>query len=123
MNKRFEYGELWLARLNYIYRLSFRGLKYFTTHCEYTIYLREYTAAGITLFAFVTVALTVMQVVVGMNGVSKALIETSYWFSIVILFVVAIFSVVVLLIFAVLFLVNATLAECPISQSVSNQLT
>ncbi len=110
MNKRFEYGELRLARLNYIYRLSFRGLKYFTTHREYTTYLREYTAAGITLFAFITVALTAIQVVVGMNGVSKALIETSYRFSIVILFVVAIFSVVVLLIFAILFLVNATLA-------------
>jgi hypothetical protein len=60
VNKRFEYGELRLARLNYIYRLSFRGLKYFTTHREYTTYFREYTAAGITLFAFVTVALTAM---------------------------------------------------------------
>jgi hypothetical protein len=110
MNKRFEYGELRLARLNYIYRLSFRGLKYFTTHREYTTYFREYTAAGITLFAFVTVALTAMQVVVGMNGVSQALIETSYRFSIVILFVIATFSAVVLLIFAILFLVNAILA-------------
>jgi hypothetical protein len=108
MNKRFEYGRL--ARLNYIYRLSFRGLKYFTIHREYTTYFREYTAAGITLFAFVTVALTAMQVVVGMNGVSQALIETSYRFSVVILFVVAIFSAVVLLIFAILFLVNAVLA-------------
>jgi hypothetical protein len=50
------------------------------------------TAAGITLFAFVAVALTAMQVVVGMNGVSQALIETSYGFSIVVIFVVAIFS-------------------------------
>jgi hypothetical protein len=110
INERFEYGELRLARLNYIYRLSFRGLKYFTTHCEYTTYFREYTAASIILFAFVTVALTAMQVVVGMNGVSQALIETSYRFSIVILFVVAIFSSGVLLIFAILFLVNANLA-------------
>jgi hypothetical protein len=110
LNKRFEYGELRLARLNYIYRLSFRGLKYFTTHREYRTYLREYTVAGITLFAFVTVALTAMQVVVGMNGVSQALIETSYRFSIVVLFVVAIFSAVVLLIFATLFLVNVILA-------------
>lgn len=110
MNKRFEYGELRLTRLNYIYRLSFRGLKYFTTHREYTTYLQEYTAAGITLFAFVTVALTAMQVVVGLNEVSQALIETSYWFSIVVLFVVAIFSVAVSLIFIILFLVNATLA-------------
>ncbi|TVY71306.1 hypothetical protein LSUE1_G004475 [Lachnellula suecica] len=77
MNKRFEYGELRLTRLDYIYRLSFRGLKYFTPHREYTTYFREYIAAGITLFAFVTVALTAMQVVVGMNGVSRALIDTS----------------------------------------------
>ncbi|PQE14725.1 glycosyltransferase family 28 domain-containing protein [Rutstroemia sp. NJR-2017a BBW] len=110
MNKRFEYGELRLARLNYIYRLSFRGLKYFTTHCEYTTYLQEYTAAGITLFAFVTVALTAMQVIVGMNRVSQALIETSYRFSIVVLFVVAIFSVAVSFIFIILFLGNAILA-------------
>ncbi|KAM3067113.1 hypothetical protein ACMFMG_011669 [Clarireedia jacksonii] len=110
MNKRFQYGELRLARLNYIYRLSFRGLKYFTPHQEYTTYLQEYTAAGITLFAFVTVALTAMQVVVGMNGISQALIETSYRFSIVVLFVVAIFSIAVSLIFGILFLVNATLA-------------
>jgi hypothetical protein len=110
MNKRFEYGELRLARLNYIYRLSFRDLKYFTTHREYTTYLQEYTAAGIILFAFITVALTAMQVVVGMNGVSQALIETSYRFSIVVLFVVAIFSVVILFVFIFLFLVNAILA-------------
>ena len=106
MNKRFEYGELRLARLNYIYRLSFRGAKYFTMHREYTTYFRDYTAAGITLFAFVTVALTAMQVVVGMNGVSQALIETSYRFSIVVLFVVAIFSIVVLSIFIILAISN-----------------
>ena len=109
INKRFEYGELQLTRLNYIYRLSFRGLTYFTTYREYTTYFRKYTAAGITLFAFVTVALTAMQVVVGMDGVSQALIETSYRFSIVVLFIVAIFSAVVSLIFAILFLVNAIL--------------
>ncbi|PQE03306.1 UDP-N-acetylglucosamine transferase subunit ALG13 protein [Rutstroemia sp. NJR-2017a BBW] len=110
MNKRFEYSELRLARLNHIYRFSFRGLKYFTTHREYTTYLQEYTAAGITLFAFVTVALTAMQVVVGVSGVSQALLETSYRFSVAVLFVVAIFSVVVSLIFAGMFLLNATLA-------------
>jgi hypothetical protein len=49
-------------------------------------------------------------VVVGMNGVSQALIETSYRFSIIILFVVAIFGAAVSLIFAILFLVNAILA-------------
>jgi len=107
MNKRFEYGELRLARLNYIYRFSFHGVKYFTTHREYTTYFRGYTAAGITLFAFVTVALTAMQVVVGMSGVSQALIETSYRFSIVVLFVVAIFSAVVSLIFIILAIKNA----------------
>jgi hypothetical protein len=110
INKRFKYGELRLARLNYIYRFSFRGLKYFTTHREYTTYLQEYTAAGVTLFAFVTVALTAMQVVVGMDGVSQALIETSYRFSVAVLFVVAIFSVVVSLIFVAMFLFNAILA-------------
>jgi len=109
MNKRFEHGELRLARLNYIYRLSFRGLKYFTTHREYTTYFQEYTAAGITLFAFVTVALTAMQVVVGINEVSHTLSETSYWFSIVVLFVVAIFGIAILSIFAILFVVNAIL--------------
>lgn len=51
-----------------------------------------------------------MQVVVSMDGVPQALIETSYRFSILILFVVAIFSAVVLLIFAILFPVNAILA-------------
>ena len=110
MNKRFEYGELRLTRLNYLYRLSFRGLKYFTIHREYTTYFRNYAAVGIMLFAFVTVALTALQVVVGINGVSQALVETSYRFSIVALFVVAIFSAVVLLIFVSLFLVNAVLA-------------
>lgn len=93
-----------------IYRLSFRGLKYFTIHREYTTYFRGYTAVGITLLAFVTVALTAMQVVAGMSGVSQALIGTSYRFSIVILVVVATFTAVVLLIFAVLFLVYAVLA-------------
>ncbi|PQE18825.1 ankyrin domain protein [Rutstroemia sp. NJR-2017a WRK4] len=110
MNKRFEYSELRLARLNHIYRFSFRGLKYFTTHREYSTYLQEYTAAGITLFAFVTVALTAMQVVVGVSGVSQALLETSYRFSVAVLFVIATFSVVVSLIFVGMFLFNAILA-------------
>jgi hypothetical protein len=58
INKRFEYGEFRFAHLNYIYRLSFHGLKYFTIHRKYTTYFREYTTAGITLFVFITVVLT-----------------------------------------------------------------
>lgn len=110
MNKRYEYGELRLGRLDYIYRCSFRDTTYFTTHREYSTYFREYIAAGITLFAFVAVALTAMQVVVGMEGVPHALIATLYRFSIVILFVVAVFSAAVSLMFAIMFAINAAMA-------------
>lgn len=110
MNKRFQYGELRLARLNYIWRYTFRNTTYFTTHREYVTYFQEFFAAGITLFAFITVALTAMQVVVGMQGISDALLATSYRFSIAILVLVAAFSGLLGLLFAVLVVVNVSLA-------------
>ncbi|RDW91680.1 hypothetical protein BP5796_02845 [Coleophoma crateriformis] len=110
IHRRYDYGELRLARLNYIYRLTFRGVTYFTTHREYATYFTEYLTTGITVFAFVTVALTAMQVIVGIEGISQALVETMYRFSIAVLIVVAGFSAAVGVLFGVLFVFNTGLA-------------
>ncbi|KAL3417129.1 hypothetical protein PVAG01_11129 [Phlyctema vagabunda] len=110
MNQRYEYGELRLRRLDYIFRCSGRGVSYFTTHREYSTYFREYISAGITLFAFVTVALTAMQVLVGTEGGSQALRTTSYWFSVAILLVIATFGVVISMLFTIMFTINAVIA-------------
>lgn len=107
MHRRYDYGEVRLVRLDYIYRLTLRGLSYFTIHREYSTYFTEFFAVGITLFAIVTVALTAMQVVVGIEGVQEALLETSYRFSIAVLVVVAVFGMTVGVLFSLVFSVNA----------------
>ena len=85
INKRYEYGELRLHRLNLIYRFTGRGLFYFTTHREYQTYFGEYFAIFATVFAFVATALTAMQVVIGISTVPELLILVCYRFSIAVL--------------------------------------
>ena len=67
MNKRWRYGELRLARLNWIYQFTGRGVVYFTSHREYGTYFSDYFKTFITVFAFLTTILSAMQVIVSVN--------------------------------------------------------
>ena len=61
INKRYEYGELRLNRLDIIYRLTGRGLTYFTVHRTYKTYFTQYFSLFVTFFAFLALVLTAMR--------------------------------------------------------------
>jgi hypothetical protein len=82
VHDRFEYGELRLCRLNQIYRMKGFGLSYFTVHREYSSYFGANYMTLVTLFALVSVALSAMQVMSGIDGISTAVTTTSYRFAI-----------------------------------------
>lgn len=85
INKRYEYGELRLNRLDIIYRFTGRGLTYFTVHRTYKTYFVQYFSTFATVFAFVAIVLTAMQVLVTLEGIPKRVATTSYRFSVAVL--------------------------------------
>lgn len=110
-NKRYEYGELRLNRLDLIYRLTGRGLTYFTVHRNYQTYFSQYFSLFATLFAFVAIILTAMQVIVGIQDIPDALRETSYRFSVAVLIGVCVCFGYVLLVFLFMFLYNLIITQ------------
>jgi len=82
IHDRFEYGELRLGRLNQIYRMKFLGLAYFNVYRDYSSYFGDNYMTLVALFALVSVALSAMQVMTGVGGVSRVVLTTSYRFSI-----------------------------------------
>lgn len=85
INRRYDYGELRLNRLDVIYRLTGRGLTYFTVHRNYKTYFTQYFSLFVTIFAFVAVILSAMQVLVTINGIPEAVVVTSYRFAVAVL--------------------------------------
>ena len=85
INKRYEYGELRLHRLDLINRLTCRKLTFFTVHREYQSYFADYLAVFATVFAFVATILTAMQNVINIQDVPATLTTTCYRFSIAVL--------------------------------------
>jgi hypothetical protein len=82
LNDRYEYGELRLARLNQIYRMKGLGLAYFNVHRDYSSYFGKNYATLIALFALVSVALSAIQVITNIDGVSTGMTIGSYRFTI-----------------------------------------
>lgn len=109
-NKRYEYGELRLNRLDIIYRLTGRGLTYFTVHRNYVSYFSQYISLFATVFAFVAIILTAMQVLVTIPNISERLITTSYRFSVAVLVGVCVCFGYILIVFLFMFLYNFFLA-------------
>lgn len=63
INKRYTYGELRLNRLNMIYRLKMGEIRgYLSSSTCYSEFFKENINSLIALFAYVTVALSAMQV-------------------------------------------------------------
>ncbi|KAM0795626.1 hypothetical protein BDR22DRAFT_870394 [Usnea florida] len=76
INKRYGYGELRLNRLDIIYRLTGRGLTYFTVHRNYKTYFAQYFSLFVTVFAFAAVILAAMQVLVAIEDIPEAVVVT-----------------------------------------------
>lgn len=82
VHDRFEYEDLRLGRLNQIYRMKGLGLAYFTVHSEYPSYFGANYLSLVALFALVSVALSAMRVMSGIDGAPGAVTTTSYRFAI-----------------------------------------
>ena len=110
INRRYEYGELRLNRLDIIYRLTGRGLTYFTIHRNYKTYFTQYFALFVTVFAFVAVILAAMQVLVSIKDIPEAVVVTSYRFAVAVLVGVCSCFGYVASVFLFMFLYNFFLA-------------
>jgi len=86
--KRWEYGELRLSRLNWIYKLTLRGYSYFYIFTEYSPYFGKNFQLLLLCFAYCSVVLAAMQVVMTSKEPTEWLVNISIRFSVmVILFV------------------------------------
>ena len=111
INKRYEYGELRLNRLDLIYRFTGRGLNYFTVHCTYKTYFAQYFSIFATVFAFVAIILTAMQVLVTIEGIPERVATTSYRFSVAVLIGVCLCFGTILFMFISMFVYNLILTR------------
>lgn len=64
VNERYEYGELRLGRVNWIYRLTFRDFMrgYFYSYNRFSVFLNRNFAWLAVAFLYITVVLSAMQV-------------------------------------------------------------
>ena len=110
VNKRYEYGELRLNRLDIIYRLTFRGLTYFTVHRTYKTYFAQYFSLFATVFASLAIILTAMQVLVAVQDIPETVITTSYRFCVAVLVGVCLCIGYVIVVFFLMLLYNVVRA-------------
>ena len=110
INQRYHYGELRLNRLDIIYRLTGRGLTYFTVHRNYKTYFAQYFSLFVTVFAFAAVILAAMQVLVAIKDIPEAVVVTSYRFAVAVLVGVCSCFGYVVSVFLFMFLYNFFLA-------------
>jgi hypothetical protein len=116
ISARFQYGELRLSRLNKIYRMThfkwrdlIRG--YMTASTWYKDFFSRNFAWMLAVFAFMSVALSAMQVVVAVARGGHAFNNASYGFSIASLFVVAGTALLMVLLWVTLFLYHLVSAQ------------
>jgi len=92
LDRRYEYGELRLSRLNFLYALRCREIKgYHNAYTRYAPYFSRYFTGAILIFAFASVTLTAMQVAIQepASSVSPAFARTTFRFSVTIVCAVA----------------------------------
>jgi len=91
IHTRYQYGDLRLSRLNFVYLCKFMELNgYHNIHTKYGGYFSTYFASAILVFAFASVTLTAMQVAISVPSIKipSDLVVTSYRFSIAVLIAV-----------------------------------
>jgi hypothetical protein len=87
-DKRYRYGELRLSRLNIIWALKCGELTgYHNAYTRYEPYFSRYFTATVLVFAFATVTLNAMQVVLQQpsSDISPIFVTTSFRFSVAVL--------------------------------------
>lgn len=92
---RYQYGELRLSRLNFVYRFfQFKLLGYHHIHRDYNSFFTQEFAWLLLLFAYVTVTLTAFQTVMASGDIPQTLKRAGYWFGVTVLFLVGIGSAI-----------------------------
>ena len=74
---RWKYGELSLSRLDLIYRCTLRGHSYAYLHTEYGAYFGKNLERLLMAFAYCSVALAAMQVIVSYGTVPGWVLHTN----------------------------------------------
>jgi len=104
MDKRYQYGELRLSRLNIIYlfrflRFDFNG--YWNRHTRYGSIFSRYFATAVVIFAFASITLNAMQVAISQTAsdVPSLLLKTSYRFAVAILIAIVTIMAVIAVVF------------------------
>ncbi|KAJ7124619.1 hypothetical protein C8R43DRAFT_861707, partial [Mycena crocata] len=83
VNKRYQYGELRLTRLDLIYRFCRGRLMYFRLHRSYTGYFSAQYKTSLILFAYVTVVHSALQTMLTSGEHSRGIARTAHisvWF-------------------------------------------
>ncbi|KAL5325425.1 hypothetical protein ACEPPN_006550 [Leptodophora sp. 'Broadleaf-Isolate-01'] len=111
ISPRFQYGELRLSRLNKIYRMA-RFIRrdvtpgYMTTPTWYQDFFARNFSWLLAVFAFMSVVLSAMQVIVAVARGGRAFADASYGFSVASLFLAAATALAILLVWLTLFLLH-----------------
>ncbi len=97
VSPRYRYGELRLSRLNMYARIFLRKLTFHHIDAQWGAYLRRFLAPILSIFAVLSVALSTMQVELGVQGslqdsppIWTRFAYASRWFSCLVLVVIAI---------------------------------
>ncbi|ORY60982.1 uncharacterized protein BCR38DRAFT_443123 [Pseudomassariella vexata] len=106
INPRYIYGELRIARLNIIYRMTRRGLVYFSIHREYDSYFSQYFTLLIIAFAFASTVLSAMQVILSTPEYPQLFSRDSYVVSVVTILGILIALFIIACLFLWVFLAN-----------------
>lgn len=102
IHRRYQYGELRLSRLNAIYFLAFGEVQgYHNVYTRYAPYFGRYFTAAVLIFAFMSVTLNAMQVIMQTfpPNVPSSFVTACYRASIAILFGVGIITAVIAAVF------------------------
>lgn len=101
---RWEYGELRLSRLNLIYKFTFRGYSYVYLYTEYSAYFGKNLRVLLIAFAYCSVTLAAMQVIVSYGTAPSWVLDASYAFAMLavsfILIVILVATTLLLYLFA-----------------------
>ncbi|KAJ7247761.1 hypothetical protein C8J57DRAFT_975956, partial [Mycena rebaudengoi] len=105
-NKRYQYGELRLTRLNLIYRFGRGRLMYFRLHRSYTGYFGAQYRTFLILFAYVTVVHSAFQTILTSGQGSTGVAATALWFGVLTVGLVAMAVAFQFIYFLTVFLYN-----------------
>lgn len=106
INIRYIYGELRLRRLNQIYNFCKGRLAYHSPYTQYSHYFTQNFAWLLLLFAYLTIVLTGMQVVLATPNVPSLFKNACYWFGVGSIIIVLVGAFMLVTLFLSLFTYN-----------------